>query len=84
MKGPKPKQMALCTAPDRDVPALRCGYPLPCPHHTPEGNRIIRVVVLIEKPLRRTRTPSKHLVTPRIFGICLGSAWRAICAKFLS
>jgi len=50
---------------------------------TPEGNRIIRVVALIEKPPRH-RTPSKHLVTPRIFGICLGSAWRAICAKFLS
>lgn len=24
----------FCTEPDRDVPKLRCGYPLPCPHHT--------------------------------------------------
>lgn len=23
-----------CARPDRDVPALVCGYPLPCPHHT--------------------------------------------------
>jgi len=23
-----------CKQPDRDVPALVCGYPLPCPHHT--------------------------------------------------
>jgi hypothetical protein len=24
----------LCNQPDRDVPKLKCGYPLPCPHHT--------------------------------------------------
>lgn len=23
-----------CNQPDRDVPAIKCGYPLPCPHHT--------------------------------------------------
>lgn len=23
-----------CKQPDRDVPKLVCGYPLPCPHHT--------------------------------------------------
>ena len=23
-----------CKHPDRDVPSLVCGYPLPCPHHT--------------------------------------------------
>jgi len=23
-----------CTKPDRDVAALTCGHPLPCPHHT--------------------------------------------------
>lgn len=26
--------MTTCKKPDRDVPALVCGYPLPCPHHT--------------------------------------------------
>jgi hypothetical protein len=26
--------MATCKHPDRDVPKLVCGYPLPCPHHT--------------------------------------------------
>lgn len=25
---------ATCRHPDRDVPKLMCGYPLPCPHHT--------------------------------------------------
>ena len=23
-----------CNQPDRDVPGIKCGYPLPCPHHT--------------------------------------------------
>lgn len=23
-----------CKAPDRDVPDLMCGHPLPCPYHT--------------------------------------------------
>ncbi len=23
-----------CQRPDRDVPGIVCGYPLPCPHHT--------------------------------------------------
>lgn len=25
---------STCARPDRDVPGLECGYPLPCPHHT--------------------------------------------------
>lgn len=28
------KNDLTCRAPDRDVPGLTCGYPLPCPHHT--------------------------------------------------
>lgn len=24
----------ICKKPDRDVPELLCGYPLPCPYHT--------------------------------------------------
>ena len=23
-----------CNKPDRDVPSIVCGYPLPCPYHT--------------------------------------------------
>jgi len=23
-----------CKQPDRHVPGMKCGYPLPCPHHT--------------------------------------------------
>lgn len=28
------KSNSRCQRPDRDAPKLRCGYPLPCPHHT--------------------------------------------------
>ncbi|KKM25937.1 hypothetical protein LCGC14_1590000 [marine sediment metagenome] len=28
------KERLICRAPDRDVPKLKCNYPLPCPHHT--------------------------------------------------
>lgn len=24
----------MCNQPDRDVPKIKCGYPLPCPYHT--------------------------------------------------
>lgn len=24
----------FCSKPDRDVPKLVCGYPIPCPYHT--------------------------------------------------
>lgn len=42
---------AFCQAADRDVPALTCGYPLPCPHHN--YRRVVRVVVAIEQPAKR-------------------------------
>ncbi len=28
------KNSLCCTAPDRDVPKMFCGHPLPCPYHT--------------------------------------------------
>jgi hypothetical protein len=30
----KKKDRAYCNKPDRDVPGIMCGYPLPCPWHT--------------------------------------------------
>ncbi len=31
----KPTTLKLwCAKPDRHAPKLKCGYPLPCPHHT--------------------------------------------------
>ncbi len=33
-KRKKFKNDLTCKAPDRDVPGLRCGYPLPCLYHT--------------------------------------------------
>jgi hypothetical protein len=29
------KAAGFCIRPDRDVPKIQCGYPLPCPHHPP-------------------------------------------------
>lgn len=70
----------FCTAPDRDVPALTCGFPLPCPYHTSSGARIVRVVALIEKPEQlRGRNRSG-----RIFGIPLGRKWEAVCEQYLA
>jgi hypothetical protein len=47
----------LCPCPDRHAPKLECGYPMPCPHHTPECARKIRVLVVVEgkKKLKRRR-----------------------------
>ena len=28
------RQSITCAKPDRDVPRLVCGYPIPCPWHT--------------------------------------------------
>ena len=30
---PKPDRR-FCNQPDRHEPRIKCGYPLPCPHHT--------------------------------------------------
>ncbi len=30
----KPSKPLVCDKPDRDVPRMKCGYPLPCPYHT--------------------------------------------------
>jgi hypothetical protein len=27
-------KFGMCNKPDRDVPSLTCGYPIPCPYHT--------------------------------------------------
>jgi hypothetical protein len=48
-------EAAFCQAADRDVAALTCGYPLPCPHHN--FRRVVRVVVAIEQPAKRRRKP---------------------------
>jgi hypothetical protein len=29
-----PRHVPTCRHPDRDVPKLLCGYPIPCPWHT--------------------------------------------------
>jgi hypothetical protein len=43
--------VAMCQAPDRDVPALTCGYPLPCPHHN--FRKVVRVAVILRSETRR-------------------------------
>lgn len=47
------KGAPMCEAPDRDVPALTCGYPLPCPHHN--FRRVVRVAVVVVEPRPRRR-----------------------------
>jgi hypothetical protein len=32
----KKEKILCCKHPDRDVPGIECGYPLPCPFHTIE------------------------------------------------
>ena len=41
----------MCGEPDRHVPKLRCGYPLPCPHHPKK----VRVLVVIAPKARRAK-----------------------------
>lgn len=38
-----------CPCPDRHAPWMVCGYPMPCPHHTPECARKLKVLVVVEK-----------------------------------
>lgn len=41
-----------CQAPNRNVPELPCGYPLPCPFHgSPEKEP--------KKPAKRKKAPAK-------------------------
>lgn len=40
-----------CTSPDRDVPGIKCGYPLPCPHHS--------VLVVIGTKRKKTKKTKK-------------------------
>lgn len=41
-------RIATCQAPDRDVPGITCGYPLPCPHHN--FRKVVRVLVVVGGP----------------------------------
>lgn len=38
-----------CNQPDRHEPRIKCGYPLPCPHHT-------LVVDLAPKKMRKSKS----------------------------
>jgi hypothetical protein len=67
--------MKFCSAPDRDVPRLRCGFPMPCPYHTEAGARKVRMLIELGKPQR----PAPLL----ILGVTVGPQWYAVCEKFL-
>lgn len=47
--------MKSCPCPDRHAPKLVCGYPMPCPHHTPECARKIKVLVVFSEKKRQRR-----------------------------
>lgn len=74
--------MKFCPAPDRDVPGLRCGFPMPCHYHTETGARKLRMVLLLEARAKHVKGAPMRPV--RIFGISLGPRWRHVCEKYLS
>jgi len=45
-----------CSKPDRHVPGLQCGYPLPCPYHT----------VIIDTTVDSIHFPSEIRQTSRL------------------
>lgn len=54
----RPRDPLTCVQPDRDVPALLCGYPLPCPYHTAilEPDGAVRIPpALRDRAVRRIR-----------------------------
>lgn len=48
-----------CECPDRHEPKLACGYPMPCPHHTPECARKLRVLAVINDEGKRRKLERK-------------------------
>jgi hypothetical protein len=53
----------MCQKPDRDVPGIKCGYPLPCPYHTV-------ILNTTEEPLRICHTePLSTLTQQRLLDI---------------
>lgn len=54
-----------CQQPDRDVPKLTCGYPLPCPHHT-----------LVLQADGRVRVPARGSVVGAVRVRAIGKALR--------
>lgn len=52
-----------CKAPDRDVPSMVCGYPLPCPHHTIELDVGAGQLVV---PAARAREPAGLVALARL------------------
>ena len=56
----------ICRRPDRDVPGLACGYPLPCPHHTAiiEGLAVTMPPELPVATVPKLRQIARALATP--------------------
>lgn len=54
----KKKDRTHCTQPDRDVPGIECGYPLPCPWHTSTIDTTteppeVRIPITVPDPARK-------------------------------
>lgn len=52
----------LCKKPDRDVPGIVCGYPLPCPWHT---DAVIEVKADGEAPEIRLSPKAQLQASPK-------------------
>ncbi len=54
------EERKTCQKPDRDVPAIVCGYPIPCPYHTDVVIDATKKPALVDgaeglpRPVRRT------------------------------
>ena len=61
-----------CQKPDRDNPKMKCGYPLPCPHHTLIVDLETKTITqpfglnLSPRARRRVETVAKALSTKEI------------------
>ncbi len=49
----------FCTQPDRHEPKLKCGYPMPCPHHS------VTVLIDVRKMEFKKRKARKTGNAPR-------------------
>jgi hypothetical protein len=54
-----------CECPDRHNPKIKCGYPLPCPHHTDKCVRKLRVLVVLDQQKRAKKRAGGRAVRRR-------------------
>lgn len=64
----KGKERRFCNQLDRDVKAIRCGYPLPCPYHTlvitpTDGEAGLYIPPLMESKITKSRKTMERVIS---------------------